>query len=62
MSNIVVAINALQLLIELSVQSQKVAQMIQNAQIQGRDVTEEELNQLKLESQSAVNRLSKAVS
>ena len=61
MSNIVGAISALNLLIELTVQSQKVAQLIQTAQMQGRDVTDAELNQLKLESQTAIDRLRRAV-
>lgn len=61
MSNAVIAINALSLLIELATQTQKVAALIQTAQSQGRDVTEEELNQLKLESQAAIDRLRKAV-
>ena len=61
MSNLVVAINALSLLIELAAQTQKVAQLIQAAQSQGRDVTEAELDQLKLESVAAIDRLRNAV-
>ena len=61
MSNLVTTINVLSLLIELAAQTQKVAQLIQTAQSQGRDVTEAELDQLKLESAAAIDRLRNAV-
>lgn len=61
MSNVTVAINALSILIELAVQTQKVATIIQRAQMENRDVTEAELNEMQLEALTAADRLRKAV-
>lgn len=61
MSNVTVAINALSILIELAVQTQKVATIVQRAQMENRDVTEAELNEMQLEALTAADRLRKAV-